>query len=85
MEVAETSTLVSFVAAGVGVALVPASARQMSVVGAVYRPLAGATHLVELAMCWRAASGSLTLPRALAVIRGELDELHGIVPGGIRG
>ena len=41
MEIAETSTLVSFVAAGVGVALVPASARQMSVTGAVYRPLAG--------------------------------------------
>jgi DNA-binding transcriptional LysR family regulator len=85
MEVAETSTLVSFVAAGVGVALVPASARQMSVAGAVYRPLSGGTHLVELAMCWRAASQSLTLPRALAVIRGELDELHGILPGGIRG
>jgi DNA-binding transcriptional LysR family regulator len=85
MEVAETSTLVSFVAAGVGVALVPASARQMSVTGAVYRPLAGATHLVELAMCWRVASQSATLPRALEVIRGELDDLHGMLPGGIRG
>jgi len=85
MEVAETSTLVSFVAAGVGVALVPASAKQMSVSGAVYRPLAGATHLVELAMCWREASQSPTLPRALAVIREELDALHGMLPGGIRG
>jgi DNA-binding transcriptional LysR family regulator len=84
IEVAETSTLVSFVAAGVGVALVPVSARQMSVAGAVYRPLAGGTHLVELAMCWRAASGSATLPRALAVIRGELDELQGFLPGGVR-
>jgi DNA-binding transcriptional LysR family regulator len=84
MEVAETSTLVSFVAAGVGVALVPASARQMSVTGAVYRPLAGATHLVELAMCWRSASGSPTLPRALAVIRAELEALHGVLPGGVR-
>ena len=85
MEVAETSTLVSFVAAGAGVALVPASARQMSVTGAVYRPLAGGTHLVELAMCWRAGSGSATLPRALEVIRGELDALHGVLPGGVRG
>jgi DNA-binding transcriptional LysR family regulator len=84
MEVAETSTLVSFVAAGVGVALVPASARQMSVTGAVYRPLSGATHPVALAMCWRAASRSPTLPRALAVIRGALDDLHGVLPGGIR-
>ena len=85
METAETSTLVSFVAAGVGVALVPASAQQMSVTGAVYRPLTGGTHLVELAMCWRAASGSATLPRALEVIRHELDELHGVLPGGVRG
>ena len=85
MEVAETSTLVSFVAAGVGVALVPASARQMSVTGAVYRPLAGAVHVVELAMCWRAASGSATLPRALAVIRDELAALRGALPGGVRG
>jgi DNA-binding transcriptional LysR family regulator len=83
METAETSTLVSFVAAGVGVALVPASAQQMSVTGAVYRPLTGGTHLVELAMCWRAASGSATLPRALEVIRHELDELHGVLPGGV--
>jgi DNA-binding transcriptional LysR family regulator len=84
MEVAETSTLVSFVAAGVGVALVPASARQMSVTGAVYRPLRGAAHVVELAMCWRRDSGSATLPRALEVIREELDALHGRLPGGIR-
>ena len=69
---------------GVGVALVPASARQMSVTGAVYRPLSGATHPVALAMCWRAASRSATLPRALAVIRGALDDLHGVLPGGIR-
>ena len=75
----------SFVAAGVGVALVPASARQMSVTGAVYRPLAGAVHVVELAMCWRAASGSATLPRALEVIRDELAALRGALPGGVRG
>jgi DNA-binding transcriptional LysR family regulator len=85
MEVAETSTLVSFVAAGVGVALVPTSAQQMSVAGAVYRPLAGAAHVVELAMCWRLASGSATLPRALEVIRGELKAMRGMLPGGVRG
>jgi DNA-binding transcriptional LysR family regulator len=40
-EVAETATLVSFVAAGLGVSLVPASVRHMTVQGAIYRPLAG--------------------------------------------
>jgi DNA-binding transcriptional LysR family regulator len=85
MEVAETSTLISFVAAGVGVALVPTSAQQMSVSGAVYRPVVGSAHVVELAMCWRAASGSATLPRALDVIRDELRALRGVLPGGVRG
>lgn len=37
MEVRETSTLVSFVAADAGVALVPASAQLMNIGGAVYR------------------------------------------------
>ena len=31
------------------------------------------------------SSGSATLPRALEVIRHELDELHGVLPGGVRG
>ena len=43
-EVAETATLVSFVAAGLGVSLVPASVRNMTVRGAVYRPLVARRH-----------------------------------------
>ncbi|MEV5431701.1 LysR substrate-binding domain-containing protein [Streptomyces sp. NPDC052701] len=38
-EVAETSTLITFVAAGLGVALVPASVRHLAVTGTAYRPL----------------------------------------------
>ena len=52
-EVAETATLVSFVAAGLGVSLVPASVSNMTVEGAIYRPLAQDTTLVELAVAWR--------------------------------
>lgn len=52
-EVRETSTLVSFVAAGLGVALVPASVQHLQITGARYRPLAGTTHEVELAMATR--------------------------------
>ena len=43
LEAAETATLVSFVAAGYGVSLVPESVAQMTVAGAVYRPLATTT------------------------------------------
>ncbi|WP_375504554.1 LysR family transcriptional regulator [uncultured Jatrophihabitans sp.] len=52
-EVGETSTLVSFVAAGLGVALVPASVQHLQITGARYRPLAGNTRDVELALATR--------------------------------
>jgi DNA-binding transcriptional LysR family regulator len=52
-EVGETSTLVSFVAAGLGVALVPASVQHLKITGAHYLPLAGTTEEVELALATR--------------------------------
>ena len=55
-EVAETATLVSFVAAGLGVSLVPVSVCKMTVEGAVYRPLAEDATRVELAAAWRATT-----------------------------
>jgi DNA-binding transcriptional LysR family regulator len=71
-EVAETATLVSFVAAGLGVSLVPDSVRNMSVRGAVYRPLARNTTRVELAAAWRRDDDRPVLARALAVMRREV-------------
>lgn len=52
-EVAETSTLVSFVAAGMGVALVPASVQHLRITGAVYRPLEPPQPEVALAVASR--------------------------------
>jgi DNA-binding transcriptional LysR family regulator len=71
-EVAETATLVSFVAAGLGVSLVPASVRNMTVEGAVYRPLAHDSTRVELAAAWRRDDDRPVLARALDVIRHDL-------------
>jgi DNA-binding transcriptional LysR family regulator len=71
-EVAETATLVSFVAAGLGVSLVPASVRNMTVRGAVYRPLAQDTTQVQLAAAWRTDDQRPVLTRALDVIRRTL-------------
>jgi DNA-binding transcriptional LysR family regulator len=71
-EVAETATLVSFVAAGLGVSLVPASVRNMTVHGAVYRPLVHDATRVELAAAWRRDDARPVLGRALAVIRRDL-------------
>ena len=71
-EVAETATLVSFVAAGLGVSLVPASVRNMTVQGAVYRPLAQDATRVELAAAWRRDDDRPVLARALEIIRRDL-------------
>lgn len=62
-EVRETSTLVSFVAAGLGVALVPASVQHLQITGARYLPLAGTTYEVELAMATRRHDDSPHLAR----------------------
>ena len=72
LEVSETATLVSFVAAGLGVSLVPESVRHMTVRGAVYRPLAGDAATVELAVAWRRDDDTAVLARALEVVRGDL-------------
>ncbi len=65
-EVSETSTLVSFVAAGLGVALVPASVQHLQITGASYRPLAGTTREVELALATRVDEQSPLVARVRA-------------------
>ena len=74
-EVGETSTLVSFVAAGPGVALVPQSVQQLQIAGAVYVPLAGDAPTVELAMAMRDEPPSPHLERVLACLYTALPEI----------
>lgn len=72
VEVAETSTLVVFVAAGLGVALVPASVQHLKITGATYRPLAGTTEEVALAVATRAGEQSPLVTRVLGRAEGLL-------------
>jgi DNA-binding transcriptional LysR family regulator len=72
-EVRETSTLVSFVAAGIGVALVPASVQHLGITGATYRRLAGTTGEVQLAIAQRRGDDDPTLAR----VRGRIHALLG--------
>lgn len=68
-EVAETSTLVTFVAAGLGVAIVPEPVSTLGVVGVTYRPLSPADARVQLAVALRAGDESPHLTRALEVLK----------------
>jgi DNA-binding transcriptional LysR family regulator len=64
-EVAETSTLVTFVAAGLGIAVVPEPTAALNVPGIVYVPLVG-TPGVDLVAATRAGDDNPVLARALA-------------------
>lgn len=67
-EVAETSTLVTLVAAGLGVAVVPEPVSDLGVPGVTYRPLSGRDAHVELAAAVRASDRSPALSRALELL-----------------
>jgi DNA-binding transcriptional LysR family regulator len=73
LEVAETATLVAFVAAGIGVSLVPAAVANLAINGAVYRPLADTDITVELALAWRRDDTSSVVARTLDLIREHMN------------
>ena len=66
-EVAETSTLVTFVAAALGVAVVPEPVTALVVAGTVYRPLATRARM-DLVAATRADDDSALLARTLRVL-----------------
>jgi len=68
-EVTEMHTIVSLVAAGMGVSLVPLSARNIRSQGVVYRELEGTTTLTEMAVAWPRDSRSAILQNFLMVAR----------------
>ncbi|WP_460735982.1 LysR substrate-binding domain-containing protein [Nocardioides ginkgobilobae] len=69
LEVGETGTLVVFVAAGLGVGLVPASVRALRLDGVAYVPLAGDPVTVPLALAHR-PDPSPAVARVAALVAG---------------
>ncbi|WP_414586869.1 LysR substrate-binding domain-containing protein [Scytonema sp. PCC 10023] len=68
-EAIQMQTIISLVAAELGVALVPASVQNLRRVGVVYKALAESTSQVELAMVWRSDKISSVLQKFLEVTR----------------
>jgi DNA-binding transcriptional LysR family regulator len=69
LEVAEMQTIISLVAGGFGVSLVPESVGQIDRSGVAFRAIAGQTPMIELALAWRAGSASPVLEAFLAMAR----------------
>ena len=68
-EVGETSTVVTLVAGGLGVAVVPEQVRALALDGVVFRPLVRPVTSVDLAVAHRAERDEPHLSRTLEVIR----------------
>lgn len=69
----ETATVIALVAAGLGVALVPASARALSLQGVTYRDLPD-TESVTLALAWRHDDDSPLLANVLRALAADFEE-----------
>ena len=69
----ETSTILSFVAAGGGVALMPASVRSVQLRGVRYRGLEDSPH-AELAVAWRREDRSVLLSNFIQLVTELADE-----------
>ncbi|GIM88347.1 LysR family transcriptional regulator [Paractinoplanes toevensis] len=68
-EVGETSTLITLVAGGLGVAVVPEPVTALALDGVAYRPLAHPDAGIELALAHRAERAEPHLTRTIALIR----------------
>ena len=73
LEVAEMQTIISLVAGGFGVSLVPASVGQVDRSGVVFRPFAGPMPTIELAVAWRRGPGTPVRDEFLSVARPRHD------------
>jgi DNA-binding transcriptional LysR family regulator len=79
-EAIQMQTIVSLVAAGMGVALVPASLRHLRRTGVEYRPLRDKTARVEVGLAWRASDESPAVRAFVALATecsGRLGQMNG--------
>ncbi|MEW6346313.1 MAG: LysR family transcriptional regulator [Paraburkholderia sp.] len=80
-EAIQMQTIVSLVSAGMGVALVPQSLRNLRRTGVVYRPLRESVPAIETGLVWRTAQVSPVLAGFIGIVRAHA---AGADAGGVR-
>jgi DNA-binding transcriptional LysR family regulator len=70
-EAIQMQTIVSLVSAGMGVALVPQSLRNLRRTGVVYRPLSGSVPAIETGLAWRTDEVSPVLAGFIDIVRAH--------------
>lgn len=84
-EAIQMQTIVSLVSAGMGVALVPQSLRNLRRTGVVYRALADPAPVVETGLVWRTDDVSPVLAGFIGVVRGAARRASPSRPGSTPG
>ena len=79
-EAIQMQTIVSLVSAGMGVALVPQSLRNLRRTGVVYRPLAQRATTIETGLVWRTGEVSPVLAGFIEIVRA-----HAAKAGAVKG
>jgi len=80
-EVAETSSLVALVAAGLGVALAPASVRHLRINGVTHRPIRDSDVTLPLAVAYRSGPVSPLVRGYLETARAVMRKQREVSPG----
>ncbi len=68
-EAIQMQTIISLVSAGMGVALVPASLRNLARTGVSYMDLEGAAPMLETGIAWRTADAAPTIGQFVSIAR----------------
>jgi DNA-binding transcriptional LysR family regulator len=76
-EAIQMQTIVSLVSAGMGVALVPQSLRNLRRTGVIYRPLAADAPVVETGLAWRTGDVSPVLAAFIEIVRRAAPGIDG--------
>lgn len=69
-EAIQMQTIISLVSAGMGIALVPASLRNLARTGVSYMNLSGTAPMLETGITWRSGDTTPTIERFLSIARG---------------
>lgn len=80
-EAIQMQTIVSLVSAGMGVALVPQSLRNLRRTGVVYRPLVESVPAIETGLVWRTAEVSPVLAGFIDIARAHAVTVEARHPG----
>ena len=68
-EAIQMQTIISLVSAGMGIALVPASLRNLARTGVNYVDLAGTAPILETGITWRTGDTTPTIERFVSIAR----------------